>query len=171
MPPGEDRLLIPIIGWEAPVLPIWGKGIRRCTSLRIQIEEFGMSLSLHAVKIHTDGNIPFEDNPFRTGIISGLLQLEMKTILNEADPSRTRLVCLARYQRIRLQPVFIRIIPQFKLFGFQGLFSPFFKEILDKGRLHPIHALIITITDGIEFSSLTMISSHFRLILQTPEGL
>ena len=170
--------IIPIIGGKAPVLTVLGEGIGRSTCLRIEIEERRMSLGLHTVEIDADGDITFQDDAFGTGIVGSSLQLEVKVVLGEVDSGLSGFSGfsgMARMARqplgIGLEPIAVGSEPRFELLGIEGLTSTLLKEIIDKFRLHTVDRLVITIADGIEFAALAVIGCHFRLVLQTTEGL
>ena len=60
--------LVPVVGGESPVLTICREGIRRSTSLSVQVEVLGFYPGLHTVATDADGDITLQDDTMSTGI-------------------------------------------------------------------------------------------------------
>ena len=79
---GKHR--IPVVGGEAPVLAVGGEGIRRCTSLSVQVEVLRLYPSLDTIAADADGNVAFQDDLVLTGIGMGgthlLIEVELDVI-------------------------------------------------------------------------------------------
>ena len=85
-PPGIIVLghLFPVIGGEAPVLAVGGKGIRRGAGLAVHVEEFRVLPGVHAHAGYADGKVSLEGHAVQMGIIHGFPQLLVQQELHVA---------------------------------------------------------------------------------------
>ena len=67
LPPCEAvlRHLLPVVGRESPVLSVSRECIRRCTCLRIHMEEFRIKPCIHAGTADSDRKVSLEDHTLR----------------------------------------------------------------------------------------------------------
>ncbi len=83
-PPGAAVLehLVPVVGGEAPVLAVGGKGVGRGSGLAVEVEVAGLNPSLHAVAAHADGDVALEYDVALAGIVVGLAHLLVEVVLH-----------------------------------------------------------------------------------------
>ena len=82
--------LVPVIGWEAPVLTIGREWIGRCTSLTVEVEVLWFYPSLYTVARDTNGDITLQDDTMVAGIFMGSMHLLVEVILYEVPEVLTR---------------------------------------------------------------------------------
>ena len=73
----------PVVSWKTPVLPLYGKIIRRGTSLHAQVEKCRLHPGLHTMSVDTDGDISLKDDAMSVGIVMCTTQLSMQQKLSE----------------------------------------------------------------------------------------
>ena len=76
--------LFPVVGGEAPVLAVGGKGIRRCTSLAVHVEEFRVLPGVNAHAGYADGKVSLQGHAVQVGIVHGFPQLLVQQELHVA---------------------------------------------------------------------------------------
>ena len=155
-------LLVPMVGREAPVLPLRRELIGRCPSLRVQVEEFGMLACLHAVAIDPDGQVALQHHALRAGIVGSGLQLGVQQILHVADV----VVVLLAELGIGFQPVLVGLYEVLALPGSKHTGSLFLVECLQVFVLDSLHRLVVAIRQGVQFQTATLKLGHQRLGLQ-----
>ena len=72
---------LPVVGGEAPVLSIAGKGIGWCAGLALQAEESGIAPCLHAGAADADRYVALEHYAMLVGVVGGMLELLVQVIL------------------------------------------------------------------------------------------
>ena len=72
---------LPVVGGEAPVLSVAGKGIGRSAGLALQAEESGIAPCLHAGAADADRYVALEHYAMLMGIVGGMLELLVQVIL------------------------------------------------------------------------------------------
>ena len=73
--------LIPVIGWESPVLAVGREEIRRSTGLLGKVEEMRVLPCLNAVSGYSNWNVTFQCHTFFVGILLCLDHLFVQVIL------------------------------------------------------------------------------------------
>ena len=76
--------LFPVVGGEAPVLAILGKGIRRCSGLAVHVEQFRELPGISTGTAYADGKVSLEGHPMQVGVGNGLTELFVQQVLQEA---------------------------------------------------------------------------------------
>ena len=159
----------PVIGGEAPVLSVLGEGIWWSARRTVEIKKFWISCRLHPLAIHANGHIALQYNTLRTSIIGRRLQLPMEVILDVIDDITIPnfFLLIPDYpQGVWLQPVLVLSKPLFIFFRIKCLLASFLIDLLNIRRLHTIYRLIVTIAQGVQFTTLTVIGCHLGLALQ-----
>ena len=69
-PPAEVINLhpLPVVGGEAPILPVSSEVIGRSSCRLIGVEEAGVDPDIHAMRCYSDGKVSLEEDPTLLGI-------------------------------------------------------------------------------------------------------
>src|SRR5487761_2108457 len=69
-PPGKSVLFhpFPVIGWETPVLTLYGKIIRGCPCLNVHVVKFLLAPGICPEPVYPNGYIPFQDDAVAVSI-------------------------------------------------------------------------------------------------------
>ena len=78
------RHVLPVVGREAPVLARCGKGVGRCSGLRIHVEKPRMNPCVGARPADADRQVALEDDAPAAGVGADLGQLRVQVVLHEA---------------------------------------------------------------------------------------
>ena len=78
-----EQNVLPMIGWEAPVLSVLGEEVRGSAGLSVEVKECRMSPSRHTVAADADGNVAFEYYTASSGLTMHRTQLGEEFILDE----------------------------------------------------------------------------------------
>ena len=173
-----DQFRSPMIGRESPVLALlredvgWGTG--RC----LHVEQFRMLARFHTVATDTDGQIAFQYDTLRTGIVCSVLQLSVQQILHEIDVvqrNRRHLIMLDDLGFppfcVRLQPILIVCDKCLVFSRLQCFLTLFLEECHEVFVLHAVNGFIVAIGQGVQFLTATLELRHRRLGTQGTCGL
>ena len=69
---------LPIIGWESPILSLYGKVVGRSTSLSVKVEQVAVDPCCHTVGANADGDVAFEYDTQILCLVVNSLQLSVE---------------------------------------------------------------------------------------------
>ena len=99
-PPGAivAQHLVPVVGWEAPILPFNREiiGRRACLSVEVKVMWFGPHVA--TVAVYPNGDVAFQYHALSASMLVGMAHLGVKQILNKVMESHL-LVSLGRRRR------------------------------------------------------------------------
>ena len=106
LPPGEIvlRHLLPVIGREAPVLPVRAEIVGRCAGRGVEVEELRVPVGLRAVGAHADGQVALQRDALGAGVVHFLAELPVQVELHPAIVLRLLLVAPRAELRVLRQP-------------------------------------------------------------------
>ena len=93
-PPGKAVFLhlFPVVGGEAPVLTVFGKGIRRGSGLAVHVEEVRELPGIGTGAAYTDGKVSLKGYTVQMGVVYGFLELGIQQELHIAVKAHLFLV-------------------------------------------------------------------------------
>ena len=165
--------ITPSIGGESPVLSVGMIDVGWRSRLHVEIEEFGVFPSLHAVAAKSDGEVAFQRNAFAAGIVGGFKELDVQVILNEIvefDKRFTLLLVGIRAVALHAefcivgQPVFVLGKEGLEGLAIQHAFAIFLEGFIQVGPLHAVDGQVVAVAQGIQFPSLAGILQHELLV-------
>ena len=72
---------LPVVSRKSPVLSLHRKGIRRCPSLRVHLEQMRRRPRVHGLTINPDRQIPLQREPFGMQVRNRIRKLAIKLVL------------------------------------------------------------------------------------------
>jgi hypothetical protein len=158
LPPGEVVLahLLPVVGREAPVLPVGAEEVGRGARRGVEVEELRVPVGFGAVGAHPDGQVAFEGNALGARIVHFLAELLVQVVLHPAVVFRLQPVAPGAEFGIFFQPVGVLLDEFLVRGGGAVLDAARFECAPDIGHLGLEHTRIIQLRQGVQLRLLLL---------------